>query len=232
MNRKYITLFLAIPLFLAKCGGMSPEDLQATKSDITSIIEGQAASSEQGVELRSILNEIHTTLSRISGYTPNDMGIGGVGKAFHTMSGINSALRILTGATATDDDVRQFINSQIGNTNPNSSMLNQPSAAYFDNIFSCHRQRYGRNLVITGLGPSIITKLLNVQAKYAAISIQYMVQLIPSMGKDQIKTTLGMAKSARDALNKEYIVSPDTVVQPGMGGNGSNYGQTNNNRPY
>ena len=205
MNRKYITLFLAIPLFLAKCGGMSPEDLQATKSDITSIIEGQAASSEQGVELRSILNEIHTTLSRISGYTPNDMGIGGVGKAFHTMSGINSALRILTGATATDDDVRQFINSQIGNTNPNSSMLNQPSAAYFDNIFSCHRQRYGRNLVITGLGPSIITKLLNVQAKYAAISIQYMVQLIPSMGKDQIKTTLGMAKSARDALNLSLI---------------------------
>lgn len=218
MNRKYILLLIAIPMLLTRCGGMTPDDLTQAKSDVTSIMEGQAATSEQGVELRATLNEIHTTLSRIAGYTPNDIGAGGAGKAFHVMTNVDSVLRILVGATSTADDIRQFINSQIGSTS-NSAFAGQTSAAYFDNIFACHRQYYGRNLVTAGLGPSIMTKLLNTQAKYAAVVIQYMVQLIPSMGKDQIKTTLGMAKSARDALNKEYSVPPQTAAQPGSRNN-------------
>jgi hypothetical protein len=212
---------------------MTPDDLTQAKSDITAIMEGQAANSEKGVELRGILNEIHATLSRISGYTPNDIGAGGAGKAFHLMEGINSAIRILTGATATSDDVRQFINSQIGSTS-DQAMPGQPSAAYFDNIFKCHFMPppygagYPQNMVLKGLGPSVMTKLLNTQAKYAAVVIQYMVQLIPSMGKDQINTTLGMARSAIDVLKKQYSAPPRTQVPPNaqmpLPGGGGMYG--------
>ena len=219
MNRKYL-LLIGIPLLLSQCGGMTPEDLSQSKSDITSIMEGQAATSEKGVALRATLNEIHTTLSTIAGYTPDNIGAGGAGKAFHIMSNIDGVLRILVGATATADDIRQFINSQIGSTS-NSAFAGQASAAYFDNIFKCHFMPppygagYPRNMVLSGLGPSVMTKLLNTQAKYAAVVIQYMVQLIPSMGKDQVKTTLSMAESALNTLNKSYIAPPQTTARPG-----------------
>lgn len=177
-------LVILMPLFLSRCGGgLTANDFRAFGGDATSILRSQALKTREAMQLRSVLNEIKVQLGMISGYNSSQMGRGtGVQKALQISQSINSVVQLLVGASVADNDIFTYINSTI--------------ERYYKNIFACHVYIYRRDMVTSALAPTVATKLINMQAKYVSILVQYVMQSISLLEPDQVKTMMAAAKQA------------------------------------
>jgi len=174
-----------MPLFLTRCGGggLTANDLRAFGGDATSILRTQALKTREAMQLRSVLNEIKVQLGIFAGYNVSQMGSGtGIQKATQISQNINSVVQLLVGASVADNDIFSYV----GNT------INK----YYKNIFACHILVYRRDMVTSALAPTVATKLINIQAKYVSILLQYVIQSISLLEPDQIKSMMAAAKQA------------------------------------
>lgn len=178
-------LVVILPLLLTRCGGggLSSNDLRAFGGDATAILRTQALKTREAMQLRSVLNEIKVQLGIISGYNVSQMGSGtGIQKATQISQNINSVVQLLVGASVADNDIFSYIGNTI--------------QKYYKNIFSCHVYVYRRDMVTSALAPAVATKMINIQAKYVSILVQYVIQSISLLEPDQIKTVMAAAKQA------------------------------------
>jgi hypothetical protein len=173
-----------LPLFLSRCGGgLTANDLRAFGGDATAVLRNQALKTREAMQLRSVLNEIKVQLGIFAGYNTSQMGAGtGIQKATQISQSINSVVQLLVGASVADNDIFSYINNTI--------------TRYYKNIFACHVYQYRRDMVTSALAPAVATKLINIQAKYVSVLVQYVIQSIALLEPDQVKTMMAAAKQA------------------------------------
>lgn len=184
--KKLRVLILVFPLFLTQCGGgggMNANSIRALTGDATSLLRTHALKTREAMQLRSVLNEIKVQLGIIAGYNQTQMGQGtGIQKATQISRNINSVVQLLVGASVADDDIFSYVGNTI--------------TKYYKNIFSCHMYVYRRDMVTSALAPAVATKMINIQAKYVSILVQYVIQSIALLEPDQVTTMMAAARQA------------------------------------